>query len=74
MHSLFMHKTSFVVLFFLIVQELGLLDWGSRMRIIMGVAYCLQCMHDLSPPVVHMHLDTEIIYLTDDYAAKVSYN
>ncbi|KAJ0836697.1 putative protein kinase RLK-Pelle-LRR-VI-2 family [Helianthus annuus] len=48
------------------------LDWRSRIRIIMGVAYCLQCMHDLNPPVAHMHLDSNMIYLTDDYAAKVA--
>ncbi|XP_076920003.1 protein MALE DISCOVERER 2-like [Bidens hawaiensis] len=54
------------------VHELEHLDWKSRIRIIMGVAYCLQCMHDLDPPVVHKHLDPNMIYLTDDYAAKIA--
>ncbi|KAK9051643.1 hypothetical protein SSX86_028271 [Deinandra increscens subsp. villosa] len=54
------------------VQGLEQLDWGARIRIIMGVAYCLRCMHDLDPPVAHMHLDSNTIYLTDDYAAKVA--
>ncbi|KAI3743708.1 hypothetical protein L1987_56772 [Smallanthus sonchifolius] len=54
------------------VQGLEHLDWRSRIRIIMGVAYCLQCMHDLNPPVAHMHLNSNMIYLTDDYAAKVA--
>ncbi|XP_071736141.1 protein MALE DISCOVERER 2-like [Rutidosis leptorrhynchoides] len=53
------------------VQEVEHLDWRSRMRIIMGIAYCLQYMHDLSPPVVHLNLDSSMIYLTNDYAAKV---
>ncbi|KAI7736199.1 hypothetical protein M8C21_007980, partial [Ambrosia artemisiifolia] len=55
------------------VQALEHLDWRSRIRIIMGVAYCLQCMHDLNPPVTHMHLDSNTIYLTDDFAAKIAY-
>ncbi|XP_023737099.1 protein MALE DISCOVERER 2 [Lactuca sativa] len=54
------------------VQEVEHLDWSARMRIILGVAYCLQCMHDLSPPVVHMDLNSKMIYLTDDNAAKVA--
>ncbi|XP_024989115.1 protein MALE DISCOVERER 1-like [Cynara cardunculus var. scolymus] len=54
------------------VQMLEHLDWSSRMRIIMGVAYCLQCLHELSPPVVHIHLNSKMIYLTDDNAAKVA--
>ncbi|KAI7737397.1 hypothetical protein M8C21_006720, partial [Ambrosia artemisiifolia] len=54
------------------VQALEHLDWRSRIRIIMGVAYCLQCMHDLNPPVTHMHLDSNTIYLTDDFAAKIA--
>ncbi|KAD4982460.1 hypothetical protein R6Q59_002069 [Mikania micrantha] len=54
------------------VQGLEHLDWRSRIRIIMGVAYCLQYMHGLNPSVVHKHLDSNMIYLTDDYAAKVA--
>ncbi|KAK1424815.1 hypothetical protein QVD17_20153 [Tagetes erecta] len=54
------------------VQGLEHLDWRSRIRIIMGVAYCLQCMHDLNPPVAHMHLNSNMIFLTDDHAAKVA--
>ncbi|KAI3719071.1 hypothetical protein L6452_19961 [Arctium lappa] len=54
------------------VQMLEQLDWSSRMRIIMGVAYCLRCLHELSPPVVDMHLNSKMIYLTDDNAAKVA--
>lgn len=54
------------------VKEVEHLDWGARMRIIMGTAYCLQYMHhDLNPPVAHTNLTSSSIYLTDDYAAKV---
>lgn len=54
------------------VKELEHLDWGARMRISMGVAYCLQHMHDLYPPVLHSYLSSNVIYLTDDYAAKIA--
>ncbi|XP_022715756.1 protein MALE DISCOVERER 2-like isoform X2 [Durio zibethinus] len=54
------------------VKEMEHLDWNTRMRIIMGVAYCLQYMHhDLNPPVAHSNLSSTAIFLTDDYAAKV---
>ncbi|XP_021766121.1 protein MALE DISCOVERER 1-like [Chenopodium quinoa] len=54
------------------VKEVERLDWNARMRVIMGAAYCLQYMHhDLNPPVAHMNLRSSIIYLTDDYAAKL---
>lgn len=49
------------------------LDWAARMRIIMGIAYCLQHMHhDMEPPVTHLNLHSKAVYLTDDYAAKLS--
>ncbi|XVF25635.1 hypothetical protein REPUB_Repub13aG0230300 [Reevesia pubescens] len=55
------------------VEEMEHLDWNVRMRIIMGVAYCLQYMHhDLNPPVAHPNLTSTTIFLTDDYAAKVA--
>jgi hypothetical protein len=54
------------------VEEMEHLDWNTRLRIIMGVAYCLQYMHhDLNPPIVHSKLCSRAIFLTDDYAAKV---
>ncbi|KAE8704549.1 putative LRR receptor-like serine/threonine-protein kinase MRH1 [Hibiscus syriacus] len=53
------------------VKEMEHLDWNARMRIIMGVAYCLQYMHhDLNPPLAHPSLSSSSIYLADDYAAK----
>ncbi|MQM18720.1 hypothetical protein Taro_051714 [Colocasia esculenta] len=55
------------------VKELEHLDWGVRMRIIMGIAYCLQYMHhEVNPPVVHPNLRSNAIFLTDDYAAKIA--
>lgn len=49
------------------------LDWETRMRIIMGIAYCLQYMHhELEPPVIHPNLHSNAVCLTDDYAAKLS--
>ncbi|XP_019704719.1 protein MALE DISCOVERER 2 isoform X2 [Elaeis guineensis] len=49
------------------------LDWGARMRIIMGIAYCLQYMyHELNPPVSFPVLQSNSIFLTDDYAAKIA--
>ncbi|XVF27483.1 hypothetical protein REPUB_Repub14bG0111300 [Reevesia pubescens] len=54
------------------VKEMEHLDWNERMRIIMGVAYCLQYMHhDLNPPIAHSNLSSTTVYLTDDYAAKL---
>ncbi|XP_071729857.1 protein MALE DISCOVERER 2-like isoform X2 [Rutidosis leptorrhynchoides] len=54
------------------VKELEHLDWSSRMRIIMGIAYCLEYMHELNPPVPHTNLTSTVIRLTDDYAPKVA--
>ncbi|KAF2297353.1 hypothetical protein GH714_021852 [Hevea brasiliensis] len=54
------------------IKEAEHLDWGMRLRIAMGVAYCLEYMHQLTPPIVHENLQSSSIYLTDDYAAKIS--
>ncbi|KAL3617027.1 hypothetical protein CASFOL_039421 [Castilleja foliolosa] len=54
------------------VKDLEHLDWNSRMRIVMGTAYCLQYMHELNPPVAHINLTSKEILLTDDYAAKIA--
>ncbi|MCD9640756.1 hypothetical protein HAX54_026284 [Datura stramonium] len=54
------------------VREAEHLDWGMRMRITMGMAYCLEHMHNLSPPLPHKNLTSSAVYLTEDYAAKIS--
>ncbi|KAI3856816.1 hypothetical protein MKX03_014134 [Papaver bracteatum] len=54
------------------IKEAEHLDWGVRLRIAMGIAYCLEYMHQLSPPVIVKNLQSTSIYLTEDYAAKIS--
>ncbi|XVF40320.1 hypothetical protein PTKIN_Ptkin01aG0104100 [Pterospermum kingtungense] len=55
------------------VKEMEHLDWNARMRIIMGVTYCLLYVHhDLNPPIALPDLSSTTVYLTDDYAAKLA--
>ncbi|OAY74118.1 putative LRR receptor-like serine/threonine-protein kinase [Ananas comosus] len=55
------------------IKEFEHLDWGERMRIIMGTAYCLQYLHhELKPPVAISNLQSNTIFMTDDYAAKMA--
>ncbi|KAG2669910.1 hypothetical protein I3760_14G058000 [Carya illinoinensis] len=54
------------------IKEAEHLDWGMRLRIAMGIAYCLEYMHQLTPPITHKNLQSSSIYLTEDYAAKIS--
>jgi len=44
----------------------------ARLRISMGIAYCLEHMHQLKTPLVLRNFDSTTVYLTDDFAAKVS--
>ncbi|KFK34848.1 hypothetical protein AALP_AA5G200900 [Arabis alpina] len=48
------------------------LDWVMRLRIAMGVAYCLDHMHGLKPPVFHSNLLSSSVQLTEDYAVKIA--
>lgn len=54
------------------IREAEELDWGMRKRIAMGIAYCLDHMHQLTPPISQKNLLSSSIYLTEDYAAKIS--
>ncbi|XVE69466.1 hypothetical protein DITRI_Ditri09bG0154500 [Diplodiscus trichospermus] len=54
------------------IKESEHLDWAMRLRIIMGMAYCLEHMHQLNPPIPHHNLSSSAINLTEDYAAKIS--
>lgn len=54
------------------IKEAEHLDWAMRLRIAMGIAYCLEHMDQLNPPFILRNLDSTTIYLTDDYAAKIS--
>lgn len=42
------------------------------MRIAMGMAYCLDYMHQLTPPISHKNLNSSSVTLTEDYASKIS--
>ncbi|CAM8916815.1 unnamed protein product [Rhodiola kirilowii] len=52
-------------------QESEHLNWGMRLRMLMGVSYCLEHMHHLKPPAIHKNLCSSAISLSEDYAAKV---
>ncbi|PWA71130.1 leucine-rich repeat protein [Artemisia annua] len=54
------------------IQESEHLDWMMRMRIVMGMSYCLDYMHQLTPPIAHKNLNSSSVNLTEDYAAKIS--
>ncbi|KDP44721.1 hypothetical protein JCGZ_01221 [Jatropha curcas] len=54
------------------IKESEHLDWGMRLRIAMGMAYCLEHMHQLNPPLTHNNLNSSAISLSEDYAAKIS--
>ncbi|KAJ3695745.1 hypothetical protein LUZ60_001122 [Juncus effusus] len=53
------------------LEETEHLDWSARMRIIMGIAYCLQYLHELEPSISHPDLCSSSVFLTEDFAAKV---
>ncbi|KAJ6768179.1 hypothetical protein OIU74_021947 [Salix koriyanagi] len=55
------------------IKESEHLDWGMRLRIAIGMAYCLEHMHQLNPPLAHSNLNSLMISLTEDYASKISY-
>ncbi|WVY94402.1 hypothetical protein V8G54_033490 [Vigna mungo] len=54
------------------IREAERLDWGMRIRIAMGIAYCLEHMHQLTPPIAYKSILSSSVYLTEDYAAKLS--
>ncbi|GJM88859.1 hypothetical protein PR202_ga05432 [Eleusine coracana subsp. coracana] len=54
------------------VKEAEHLNWQARLRIAMGVIYCLDYLHLQSPPVNLRDINSSSIYLTEDNAAKVS--
>lgn len=54
-------------------KEAEHLDWATRMRIIMGVAYALEYMHHgFEFPFTHTKLDAKAVYLTEEYDAKLA--
>ncbi|KAG8381188.1 hypothetical protein BUALT_Bualt06G0096300 [Buddleja alternifolia] len=54
------------------IKEGEYLNWEMRLRIAMGIAYCLEHMHQLRPAIAHRNLNSSAVYLTEDYAAKLS--
>ncbi|KAL1559276.1 non-specific serine/threonine protein kinase [Salvia divinorum] len=54
------------------IREAEHLEWTTRMRIAMGMAYCLDHMHQMAPPFIQRNFKSSAVYLTEDYAAKVS--
>ncbi|GMI79940.1 hypothetical protein HRI_001663300 [Hibiscus trionum] len=54
------------------IKESEHLDWAMRLRIVIGMAYCLEHMHRLNPPVPHNNLSSSAVNLTEDYASKIS--
>ncbi|KAF8675734.1 hypothetical protein HU200_003993 [Digitaria exilis] len=54
------------------VEGFDPIDWNGRMRIIMGVAYCTQHMHELNPPMAHPDLKSSSILLSEDGATKMA--
>ncbi|KAI4305335.1 hypothetical protein L6164_028706 [Bauhinia variegata] len=54
------------------IKESEHLDWGMRMRIAMGIAFCLEHMHQLTPSIALRNLLSSSVYLTEDFAAKIS--
>uniref|UniRef100_A0ACD5VJL9 Uncharacterized protein n=2 Tax=Avena sativa TaxID=4498 RepID=A0ACD5VJL9_AVESA len=54
------------------VEGFDPIDWNGRMRVIMGVAYCIQHMHELNPSVTHPDLLSSAILLSEDGAAKIA--
>ncbi|MBA0569001.1 hypothetical protein Golob_006466 [Gossypium lobatum] len=53
------------------IKESEHLDWTTRLRIMVGIASCLEHMHQLNPPIPHTNLSSAAVNLTEDYAAKV---
>lgn len=54
------------------IREAEHLDWGIRLRVMMGMAYCLEHMHQLTPPRTHPDFNSSSVNLSEDYAAKIS--
>uniref|UniRef100_A0A0D9V423 Protein kinase domain-containing protein n=1 Tax=Leersia perrieri TaxID=77586 RepID=A0A0D9V423_9ORYZ len=54
------------------VEGFDHIDWNGRMRVIMGIGYCIQHMHELKPSITHPDLQSSAILLSEDGAAKVA--
>lgn len=54
------------------IKEAEQLDWSARLRIAMGIIYFLEYLESINPPARVKTLNSYTIYLSEDYAAKVS--
>ncbi|MED6156800.1 hypothetical protein PIB30_017793 [Stylosanthes scabra] len=54
------------------IKEAEHLDWPTRLRIATGTAYCLQHLHQLDPSMTLTNLNSSVLHLTEDNAAKIS--
>ncbi|KAJ3680882.1 hypothetical protein LUZ60_015371 [Juncus effusus] len=54
------------------IREAEQLDWPVRLRISMGIIYCLEYIEHLNLPNPLRVLNSSTIYLSEDYAAKIS--
>ncbi|CAN6978464.1 unnamed protein product [Brassica oleracea var. botrytis] len=52
-------------------KESAHLDWRMRLRIAMGLTYCLDHKYQLSPPIGHTNLVSSSLQLTEDCAVKI---
>ncbi|XP_021767522.1 probable serine/threonine-protein kinase PBL26 [Chenopodium quinoa] len=48
------------------------LDWNTRMKIALGIARGLECIHAASPPIIYVDLKPCNIFIDDDFNAKLS--
>ncbi|CAK9323875.1 unnamed protein product [Citrullus colocynthis] len=53
-------------------EEFEHLNWRMRTRIAMGMAYCLEYLHEQNTPLIQLNLTSSAVNLTEDYAAKIS--
>lgn len=72
--SCFCLSSKKIIFFFMYyaVKEAEQLDWSARLRIAMGIIYCLEYLESINPPARVKTLNSYTIYLSEDYAAKVS--
>lgn len=65
-------KIKIIFFMYCAVKEAEQLDWSARLRIAMGIIYFLEYLESINPPARVKTLNSYTIYLSEDYAAKVS--
>lgn len=55
--------------------EGSLVSWAKRMKIVLGIARGLKYFHtELDPPFTVSELNSNAVYLTEDFTPKVKLN